>query len=125
MVFRYRCASIARMESIGTRIRRLRKNAKLSQEKLAETIGVGQGMLSTYELDQVVFGADILEKLASGLHTTMDYIAMGERATAARLERAFFCAQHSYSLLLAHSQSKQFRGQYRESDCSNISFNRY
>ncbi len=50
----------------------------MNQHALAAACGVNQSMISEYEHDAVLFGAEILVKMANALETTMDAIMLGE-----------------------------------------------
>lgn len=66
--------------TIGGRIRLCRKNAALTQEKLAERIGISADSkkISKMEHDRTDPSCWELVKLAEVLHTTTDYILTGK-----------------------------------------------
>lgn len=74
------------MSGLGNRIQELRKQQKLSQVELAEKIKVSKSQMIRYENKGVQPPADILNKLAEVLGTSIDYLINGntdERAQAA------------------------------------------
>lgn len=42
------------MDSIGARIKRIRKNANLTQQKFADKLGLKQNTVASYEIDRIV-----------------------------------------------------------------------
>jgi transcriptional regulator with XRE-family HTH domain len=65
------------MTDLGDRIQELRKQNKLSQVELASKIGVSKSQMIRYENKGVQPPADILNKLADVLSTSIDYIING------------------------------------------------
>lgn len=68
------------MVEFGNRLRQLRKDRKLTQQQLAELIGVKNGVISFYELGDRIPSPEVLRKLALALHVTADYLLGIERA---------------------------------------------
>lgn len=65
-------------ETLGARIKRLRKGSKLSQSKLAEVAGMefnGQAMISKYERDAQTPSADILKGIATALQVDISELS--------------------------------------------------
>ncbi|MCI8629307.1 MAG: helix-turn-helix transcriptional regulator [Firmicutes bacterium] len=58
-------------EKIGTRIRKLRKNTGLSQEKFAAKIGMDRTYFASVELGKRNISIINLEKIANGLNITL------------------------------------------------------
>jgi len=58
--------------SIGGNIKRIREDAQLTQEQLAEMIGVNRVTLAKYESDKVTPGAKVLSRIAIALHISQD-----------------------------------------------------
>ena len=74
------------MAGLGERIQELRKQHKLSQVELAEQINISKSQMIRYENKGVQPPADILNKLASVLGTSVDFLINGnsdEKAKAA------------------------------------------
>jgi len=74
------------MTDLGNRIQELRKKQKLSQVELAVRINVSKSQMIRYETKGVQPPADILNKLADVLGTSVDYLIngnTGEKAQAA------------------------------------------
>lgn len=58
----------------GKTLKRLRKEAGLTQKQLASQIGVSKSMISFYELQARIPSPPILVKLASTFHVSADYL---------------------------------------------------
>ena len=58
--------------TLGERIKTCRKNAKLSQEKVAELVGVSRQAVTKWEADQTAPNTENLFKLAEVFGTTVD-----------------------------------------------------
>lgn len=67
------------MVEFGNRLRQLRKERKLTQQQLAELIGVKNSVISFYEVGERVPSPEVLRKLALALHVTADYLLGIER----------------------------------------------
>ncbi len=67
------------MVEFGSRLRQLRKDRKLTQQQLAELIGVKNSVISFYEVGERTPSPDVLRKLALALHVTADYLLGIER----------------------------------------------
>ena len=67
------------MVEFGNRLRKLRKDRKLTQQQLAELLGVKNSVISFYEVGERIPSPDILRKLALALHVTADYLLGIER----------------------------------------------
>ena len=62
---------------IGTRIRLARRDAGLTQEKLAEKIGVSTVFVSQLESGTRAPGLETLVKLSQTLHVSLDLLVLG------------------------------------------------
>lgn len=62
------------MYTFGTRLRTLRKNLNLTQQELADYLGVSKSMLSYYESSSRYPSYDILIKIARIFRVTTDYL---------------------------------------------------
>jgi methanogenic corrinoid protein MtbC1 len=67
------------MNSFGSNLKNLRKEKKLSQKALAQTVGVGQTTIANYENDQRYPNPLILSKLADALDVSLDLLLERER----------------------------------------------
>ena len=67
------------MVEFGNRLRQLRKDRKLTQQQLAELIGVKNSVITFYEVGERMPSPDVLRKLALALHVTSDYLLGIER----------------------------------------------
>ena len=84
---------------IGTRIRLARRDAGLTQEKLAEKIGVSTVFVSQLESGSRAPGLETLVKLSQTLHVSLDLLVLGgapggrsprQRMLAVSLVRSLF-----------------------------------
>ena len=60
--------------TMGEKIRDARKASKLSQEEMAELVGVARGAVSSWENGKKTPGGKNLEKIASALGVSTDYL---------------------------------------------------
>ena len=78
-------------ESFGERVARLRREKGLTQEDLAERLGVTQPVVSDYERGRLRLHGELIVQLAQILGTTADEIlglkASGRSSTALRNRR--------------------------------------
>jgi transcriptional regulator with XRE-family HTH domain len=71
--------------NLGYRLKQLRKDSGLSQTDLALKIGVSYSQYRRYELKGVQPPADIINKLADALNTTVDFLLNGNANEKAQL----------------------------------------
>lgn len=64
--------------SLGQRIRKRRQTMKLTQQQLAEALGVTPQHISAVEKDKRTPSLDSLAKLAEELGVTVDYLVTGK-----------------------------------------------
>lgn len=67
------------MVEFGNKLRQLRKDRKLTQQQLAELIGVKNSVISFYEVGERTPSPDVLRKLALALHVSTDFLLGIER----------------------------------------------
>ncbi|MGN0755046.1 MAG: helix-turn-helix domain-containing protein [Aristaeellaceae bacterium] len=67
------------MVEFGDRLRQLRKERNLTQQQLAELIGVKNSVISFYEVGERMPSPEVLRKLAMALHVSTDYLLGIER----------------------------------------------
>ena len=60
--------------TIGEKIKKLRKNKKETQQKLAREIGIAQSTLGMIEKDRTAPGRETLKKLPEHFNVTIDYL---------------------------------------------------
>lgn len=60
--------------NFGTKLKALRTSQKLTQQQLAERIGVAKSVVSYYESGDRYPSYDVLIKIAHIFHTTTDYL---------------------------------------------------
>ena len=65
--------------SFGEKLKTLRKELKLTQQQLAERVGVAKSVVSYYESGERYPSYDVLVKLARIFHVTTDYLLDIER----------------------------------------------
>lgn len=63
----------------GTRLKELRKQSGLTQQQLAERVGVTKSVISFYELKERAPSPDVLTKLSYIFHVSTDYLLGIER----------------------------------------------
>ena len=75
--------------TLGTRIKECRQKAKLSQEKVAELVGVSRQAVTKWEADQSSPNTDNLFKLAEVFGTTVDFLITSEQDTRSVAEQVY------------------------------------
>lgn len=60
--------------NFGNRLKKLRKDKKISQEDFAKKIGVSRSSVGNYETNQNMPTAEILDKIADILDCSIDYL---------------------------------------------------
>lgn len=65
------------LKEMGERIYRRRKSLKLTQEELAEKLGVSTQMISNLELGKKAIRPENLAKLSVALNISSDYVLFG------------------------------------------------
>lgn len=63
--------------SVGERIKQLRKKAELTQQQLADKVGITYIQIGRYETAKSNPSADVLQKIAGALNTTVDFLMSG------------------------------------------------
>jgi transcriptional regulator with XRE-family HTH domain len=71
-------------EVLAERIQALRKQAGLTQIELADKIGVSKSQYIRYETKDVQPPANIMNKLADALGTSVDYLISGDKSEKAK-----------------------------------------
>lgn len=64
-------ATIRTSKEIGARLKQLREQARVSQEKMAELVGVSRGQIQKYERGQDMLNAEKLQLAANSLSVTV------------------------------------------------------
>ena len=65
--------------NFSERIKELIVQLKLSQSELAQAVGLIYIQIGRYETQKSAFSSDVLQKLASALNTTSDYLMNGSQ----------------------------------------------
>ena len=66
--------------TVGERIKQLRKGMDLTQQQLADKVGVTYIQVGRYETGKSNPSADVLQKIAESLGTTTDFLMSGGNA---------------------------------------------
>lgn len=82
-------------QALGSRIAQARKERGMTQQALAETLGIAQQTLGHYEVARARIAADLLPRLAEALDLSLDELLKGQptirlhgkRGPASRLEQ--------------------------------------
>lgn len=72
------------MNELGKRIQELRKQTNISQNELADKINISKAQMSRYEVKGVQPPADILNKIADVLGTSVDFLINGNTTEKAQ-----------------------------------------
>ncbi|MGX7835834.1 helix-turn-helix domain-containing protein, partial [Campylobacter fetus subsp. venerealis] len=67
---------------LGDRLKELRESRKLTQDKLAEILGISRGTYAHYEINKRKPDYDMLIKLADYYGVTTDFLLRGESQEA-------------------------------------------
>lgn len=62
------------MVNFGDTLKKLRKNAGMTQTELAKRLGITKSVVSYYELQERTPSPDVLIRLAGIFHVTTDYL---------------------------------------------------
>lgn len=81
------------METIGQRIKRIRKDSKLSQDRFGEICGVSKGAISQWEKDQTTPELSKLIQLRKKLSFSFDYLLSGSTTYSAPTVEAPFAGK--------------------------------
>ncbi len=74
------------MATVGDRIREVREEMRMTQDRLAELSELSKGFLSDVENDKRNIGAQNLLKIANVLGASVDYLLRGEVADVSAVE---------------------------------------
>ena len=70
-------------ETLGQRLARLRKERGLTQKQVAESTGLIQELVSSYELDKLRLNSDMVLRFAEVLDVSADELLRGSKSTVA------------------------------------------
>lgn len=70
--------STSKTETLGARIKKLRRDREWSREQLGEKIDIHWQTIGKYENDAVIPTATVLKKIAEVFGVTSDYLLFGE-----------------------------------------------
>jgi transcriptional regulator with XRE-family HTH domain len=68
-------------ETLGQRLARLRKERGLTQKQIAESTGLIQELVSSYELDKLRLNSDMILRFAEVLEVSADELLRGSKST--------------------------------------------
>lgn len=94
------------MVDFGERLKKLRLQEKLTQQQLADRVGVTKSVISYYELQERYPSPEIIKKLAFVFHVSADYLLGLEQGESISL---FGLKEDDIALvkqLVAHLQAK-------------------
>lgn len=74
------------MATVGERIREVREEMRMTQDRLADLTGLSKGFLSDVENNKRNIGAQNLLKIANVLGASVDYLLRGEVAGVSAVE---------------------------------------
>jgi transcriptional regulator with XRE-family HTH domain len=74
------------MPTVGDRIREIREDLQITQDRLAERAGLSKGFLSDVENNKRNISSENLLKIANVLGASVDYLLRGEVAEHANVE---------------------------------------
>ena len=74
--------------SVGTKLKILRKTRGLTQQQLADKLGIQRATISNYEIGRRSPHLKELEKIANELGVTMEYFAVGSSTSYDLISRA-------------------------------------
>ena len=64
-------------EAVGKRMRQIRKTNKLTQEEMAEVLGVNPNAVRAYERGDYGISKDVMTKIRQHFHISIDYLLFG------------------------------------------------
>jgi transcriptional regulator with XRE-family HTH domain len=70
---------ITQLNTIGSRIKLLRRNANVSREEFCEWLGFSNKVLYNIESDISLPSIDAVIRIAKRFHTTTDYVLTGKK----------------------------------------------
>jgi len=70
-------------ETLGQRLARLRKERGLTQKQVAESTGLIQELVSSYELDKLRLNSDMILRFTEVLEVSGDELLRGSKSTVA------------------------------------------
>lgn len=82
------------METVGFRLRTLRKKQNLTQKELEKMTGISSGNISSYESDRFLPSAQALIGLSEALECSADYILTGKYTNASLKPEEFELLEH-------------------------------
>ena len=65
--------------AIGSRVRVLRMQYRLTQERLAEQVGISPSFIGHIERGEKKASLETMSCIAKQLHTTIDYLVLGKK----------------------------------------------
>ena len=84
------------LNAMGTRMKRRRKELKMSQAELAEKVNVSNNHISSIETGKQIPSLTTFVKICEQLDTTPDFLLLGSRSEERRVGKGYcrkFCFQ--------------------------------
>ena len=75
-------------ETLGKRIKRLRKGINLTQTQLAEKCNLSKGTVAMWEVDKRGISTDVLIQLSELFQVSLDYLIHGRESKYCKFEAA-------------------------------------
>lgn len=66
------------MDSIGARIKKIRKNANLTQQKFADKLGLKQNTVASYEIDRIIPSEMVKKSLCREFNINLAWLQDGK-----------------------------------------------
>ena len=64
-------------KAVGKRIRQIRESNKLTQEEMAEILGVNPNAVRAYERGEYGISKDVMARIRQHFHVSIDYLLFG------------------------------------------------
>ena len=79
-------------KAVGKRIRQIRESNKLTQEEMAEILGVNPNAVRAYERGEYGISKDVMARIRQHFHVSIDYLLFGDSTDA---EKLFFLLENA------------------------------
>ena len=96
------------MSKFSERLRFLRNKSSISQQNLADIIGISKSSINMYERGEREPGLDTLEAIADYFNVDMDYL-MGRQEIQRKITLTFDASTHEVLVITAYHEQPQNR----------------